>query len=100
MLLSKKIKLEGKTLILPTGGGGRHGPKRFPNIKAALTEMPPELQAMPLYKRTYVCTECGLVRDRDEKSAVNILARYLARLGPHVADAARCADVFTAIDCV
>jgi putative transposase len=41
------------------------------------------LQAMPLYKRTYICTECGLVMDRDENSAVNILSRYLARLGPH-----------------
>ncbi len=51
------------------------------------------LQAMPLYKRTYVCTECGLMLDRDENSAINILARYLARRGPHVADATRCADV-------
>jgi hypothetical protein len=36
--------------------------------------------------------------DRDENSAVNIKERYLAQLGPHVADATRCADVFTAID--
>jgi len=58
------------------------------------------LQAMPLYKRTYMCTECGLVLDRDENSAVNILSRYFARLGPHVADATRCADVFTATEYV
>jgi putative transposase len=56
------------------------------------------LQAMPLWKRTYCCTECGLVMDRDENSAVNILQRYFARLGPHVADATRCAVVFTAIN--
>ena len=56
------------------------------------------LQAMPLYKRTYICTECGLVLDRDENSAVNILARYFARLGPHTGDPVRCAVVFTAID--
>ncbi len=66
------------------------------------------IQAMPLWKRTYCCTECGLVMDRDENSAVNILNRYftglalflgwyLARLGPHTDDSVRCADVFTAI---
>src|SRR6266702_3484664 len=41
------------------------------------------LQAMPLWKRTYCCTDCGLVMDREENSAVNILARYFARRGPH-----------------
>ncbi len=40
-------------------------------------------QDMPLWKRTYCCTKCGLVMDRDENSACNILTRYLARLGPH-----------------
>jgi putative transposase len=57
------------------------------------------LQPMPLYKRTYVCTECGLVRDRDENSAVNILQRYFARLEPHTGRiSVRCADVFPAIN--
>ncbi len=41
------------------------------------------LQAMPLWKRTYCCTNCGLVMDRDENSAVNILMKFLARRGPH-----------------
>ncbi|GLV54294.1 transposase [Dictyobacter sp. S3.2.2.5] len=41
------------------------------------------LQAMPLWKRTYCCGECGLVMDRDDNSAVNILARFLARREPH-----------------
>ncbi|GHO48396.1 RNA-guided endonuclease InsQ/TnpB family protein [Ktedonospora formicarum] len=41
------------------------------------------LQAMPLWKRTYACVECGLVMDRDDNSARNILTRFLARLGPH-----------------
>ena len=41
------------------------------------------LQPMPLWKRTYRCTNCGLVMDRDDNSAVNILTRYLARRGPH-----------------
>ncbi|HET9921979.1 MAG TPA: zinc ribbon domain-containing protein [Ktedonobacteraceae bacterium] len=42
-------------------------------------------QAMPLWKRTYRCPNpaCRLVLDRDENSAVNILKRSLARLGPH-----------------
>jgi len=57
-------------------------------------------QAMPLWKRTYRCPnpECRFVVDRDENSAVNILKRYLARLGPHTGDPVRCADVFTAIE--
>lgn len=45
------------------------------------------LQDMPLWKRTYKCTECGLVMDRDENRAINILMRYLARLGPHTSSA-------------
>ncbi|HJT56707.1 MAG TPA: transposase [Ktedonobacteraceae bacterium] len=58
-------------------------------------------QHMPLWKRTYRCPnpECRLVIDRDENSAVNILKRYLARLGPHMERISmRCADVFTAIE--
>jgi putative transposase len=42
------------------------------------------LQKMPLWKRTYRCVKCGLVRDRDENSAVNILTRFLARRGPSI----------------
>jgi putative transposase len=56
------------------------------------------VQAMPLWKRTYCCTECGLVMDRDENSARNILMRFLAWLRPHTGDPVRCADVFTAIN--
>ncbi|MGI9059969.1 MAG: RNA-guided endonuclease InsQ/TnpB family protein [Ktedonobacteraceae bacterium] len=41
------------------------------------------LHAMPLWKRTYCCTNCGLVIDRDENSAINILTRFFARQGPH-----------------
>ncbi|HEY6284114.1 MAG TPA: transposase [Ktedonobacteraceae bacterium] len=35
-------KIEGNTIILPTGGGGKWGPKRYSNIIAHLTETPPE----------------------------------------------------------
>ena len=45
-------------------------------------------QNMPLSKRTYRCGTCGLVMDRDENSAHNILRRFLARLGPRAADVA------------
>jgi putative transposase len=34
-------KIEGNTIILPTGGGGNWGPKEYPNIVAYLTEEPP-----------------------------------------------------------
>lgn len=40
-------------------------------------------QDMPLWKRTYRCPKYGLVMDRDENSAINLLVRYLARLGPY-----------------
>ncbi len=55
-------------------------------------------QDMPLWKRTYHCERCGLVMDRDENSAHNILQRYLARLEPPTDDSVRCADVFPAIE--
>jgi putative transposase len=58
-------------------------------------------QGMPLWKRIYRCTnkQCRLVMDRDENSAVNILKRFFARLGPHTERiSVRCADVFTAIN--
>ena len=42
------------------------------------------LQSMPLWKRTYCCTNCGLVMDRDVNSAHNILTRFLAGQPPHV----------------
>lgn len=41
------------------------------------------LQNMPLWKRTYYCVECGLVMDRDDNSALNILKRFLAGLPPY-----------------
>src|SRR5205085_1550467 len=33
-------RIKGNTILLPTGGGGRYGPKRYPNIVARLTEQP------------------------------------------------------------
>ncbi|GHO58415.1 hypothetical protein KSB_68900 [Ktedonobacter robiniae] len=48
------------------------------------------LQAMPLRKRTYRCAECGLVMDRDENSAHNILMRFLAQRGPYTQGEPEC----------
>ena len=56
------------------------------------------IQAMPLWKRTYHCENCGLLMDRDENSAINIRQRFFARLGPPTGDPVRRADVFTAIN--
>src|SRR2546428_266800 len=36
------LKIQGNRLLLPTGGGGKHGPKHFSTIHARLTETPPE----------------------------------------------------------
>jgi putative transposase len=36
------LEVQEKTIILPTGGGGNWGPKRYENIVAHLTEDPPE----------------------------------------------------------
>lgn len=38
-------------------------------------------QAISLWKRTYLCNEGGLIMDRADNSAVNILMRFLARRG-------------------
>ena len=35
------LEMQGYTIILPTGGGGNWGPKRYENIRAHLTEEPP-----------------------------------------------------------
>ncbi|HEY6408064.1 MAG TPA: transposase [Ktedonobacteraceae bacterium] len=36
------LEVQGKMIILPTGGGGNWGPKRYQNIVAHLTEDPPD----------------------------------------------------------
>lgn len=36
------LDVQNKTMILPTGGGGNWGPKRYQNIVAHLTEPPPD----------------------------------------------------------
>lgn len=72
LMLTYKCKLYGKELVFLDE---RNTSKQCSGCG--------KLQAMPLWKRTYCCTECGLVMDRDDNSAVNILTRFFARLGPH-----------------
>ena len=36
------LEVQDKTMLLPTGGGGKWGPKRYENIVAHLTEQPPD----------------------------------------------------------
>ncbi|HYT34119.1 MAG TPA: transposase, partial [Ktedonobacteraceae bacterium] len=36
------LEVQGNTIVLPTGGGGNWGPKRYENSVAHLTETPPE----------------------------------------------------------
>jgi len=72
MMLTYKCQLYGKELVILDE---RNTSKMCSGCE--------HLQDMPLWKRTYTCPECGLVMDRDENSAVNILTRFLARRGPH-----------------
>jgi len=36
------LEVQGNSIMLPTGGGGNWGPKRYPNIAAHLSEQPPD----------------------------------------------------------
>ena len=36
------LEIQGNSIMLPTGGGGNWGPKRYPNIVEHLTEQPPD----------------------------------------------------------
>jgi putative transposase len=72
-MLTYKCQLYGKELVVENERNTSKTCSRCGNM-----------QAMPLWKRTYCCTVCGLVMERDENSAQNILTQYLARLGPHI----------------
>jgi putative transposase len=67
----------------------QHAGKRLERIDERYTSQDcsgcGQRQPLPLWKRTYRCRDpkCGLVFDRDENSAINILQRFLARLGPY-----------------
>ena len=71
-MLAYKCRLSGKELV-----------KLDERNTSKMCSRCGHLQDMPLWKRTYRCENCGLVLDRDDNSADNILARFLARRGPH-----------------
>jgi IS605 OrfB family transposase len=64
-----KGNINGKTIILPTGGGARHGPKRYPNIIAHLTEEPPaHFHEVAVSKDAQGHYYCSFVYDDAEQS--------------------------------
>src|SRR5260370_31105270 len=70
------LEVQGNTIILPTGGGGNWGPKRYPNIVAHLTEEPPEhfhevavsRDARGNYYCSFVYDDPELCEDDDNKA--------------------------------
>jgi putative transposase len=75
------------TIILPTGGGRNWGHKRYPNIVARLTEMPPEnFREVAVSRDARGNYYCSFVYDgavREDNSAINIYRRFVAGLPPH-----------------
>ena len=65
-MLEYKCKLEGKKLVRIDEQNTTKMCSRCGNLKQDLT----------LKDRTYICSNCGLIMDRDENSAVNILNKY------------------------
>jgi len=60
----------GKTMILPTGGGGKWGAKRYPNIVAHLTEEPPaHFHEVAVSRDARGSYYCSFVSDDAEQSS-------------------------------
>jgi putative transposase len=65
-------KIEGNTIILPTGGGGKWGSKRYSNIIAHLTETPPEhFREVAVSRDTRGNYYCSFVYDDLEQGEVD-----------------------------
>ena len=62
------LEVQGNTLILPTGGGGNWGSKRYSNIVAHLTEEPPEhFHEVAVSKDARGAYYCSFVYDEAER---------------------------------
>ena len=63
------LEVQDKTIILPTGGGGNWGPKRYQNIVAHLTEDPPDhFHEVAVSKDARGNYYCSFVYDDAEQS--------------------------------
>ncbi len=63
------LEVQGDTIILPTGGGGNWGPKRYQNIKAHLSEQPPDrFHEVAVSRDTRGNYSCSFVYDDVEQS--------------------------------
>jgi putative transposase len=62
------LKVQGDTIILPTGGGTNKGtPKRYPNIVAHLTEEPPaHFREVAITRDAYGHYSCSFVYEQPE----------------------------------
>src|SRR5437588_5281580 len=64
------LEVQDKTIVLPTGGGGNWGPKRYQNIQAHLTEEPPDhFHEVAVSKDARGNYYCSFVYDDAEQQA-------------------------------
>src|SRR5712692_11134096 len=66
------LEVRDKTIILPTGGGGNWGPKRYPNIIAHLREdLPDHFHEVAVSRDAHGNYYCSFVYDDAEQSKEN-----------------------------
>jgi putative transposase len=64
------LEVQGTTIILPTGGGGNWGPKRYPNIEAHLTEEPPaDFREVAVTRDARGSYYCSFVYEQPEQAS-------------------------------
>jgi putative transposase len=64
------LEIQNNTIILPTGGGGNWGPKRYPNIVAHLTEEPPpDFREVAVTRDARGHYSCSFVYEQPEQAS-------------------------------
>src|SRR6266496_2199229 len=84
--LLTQLKVEGNRVILPTGGGGKHGPKHYPDITTRLTEEAPtgykevaiSRDATGHYYASFVHEVAEQTREQDGVLAIDLGIKTLA----------------------